>query len=79
MLVGLPSLIFVILSIHSHPPIQHVDLGFISYFHLYLAIFIIPVTLLFPFFVTHHLSSNCCHTCLNILPLSFTCLIFQII
>ena len=79
MLIGLPSFIFLILSIHSHPPIQHVDSGFISYFHLYLAIFIIPVTFLFPFILSHHLSSNCCHHCLNILPLSFTCFLTLII
>jgi hypothetical protein len=35
--LGLPSLIFVILSIDSRPPIQHFDFGFVSFFHLYLA------------------------------------------
>ena len=41
--LSFPSLIFVILNIHFHSPIQHFDLGFVSFFHFYLAYLIIPI------------------------------------
>ena len=75
--IGFPSLIFVILGVHSRPPLQHFDLDFI-FLPPYLAFFIIPVIHLLPFFICHHLISNCCNHFLNILPLSFTCFLILI-
>ena len=48
------------------------------FFPLYLSFFIKPVIPLLPFFISHHLTSNCCYQFLNILPLSFTCFLILI-
>ena len=77
--LGFFSLVFVILSIHSHPPIQHFDSDFISFFHLYLALFIIPVIPLLPFFISNHLTSNHCYHFPIILPISCTCFLMLVI
>ena len=86
-LLGFPSHICLIVSIHSFCPVQHFDLGVISLFGLFLAFLIIPVVPLPPFFISIHLISNCCHHFLNILHLVslvssfrlFCCSLFSVI
>jgi hypothetical protein len=77
--LGFPTPVFVILSIQAHPHIQHFDSGFLSFFHISLAFFIISIIPLLPLVTSNHLTSNWCHQFLNILPASCTCFLILII
>ena len=57
-ILGFLPLIFVILSIHSHCPIYHFDLGFIFSSTFFLAFLLIPIIPLLPVFISNHRTSN---------------------
>ena len=72
-ILGFLWVIFVTLNIQSCLPIQHFNLGFISFFYHYLTRLIIPVFHVCPFPISNHFTSNHYHHLLNILQFSFAC------